>query len=127
MSMKASIRRAVEQALKSMGDLVSSAQYLERGQGNSGYDPVTGTVVESAVEHTLKLVVYTKFTAKEKDKYGGTFEASDVKVLFPRHHLPVRKLSTGDALRDPDGTVWEITRDLSDAQGILATLQCQAT
>ena len=124
MSMKANLRRAVRQAFRALDDIPRQATY-HIASASPVRDLDTGEVTQGYTDKTLTLVVFTSFSAKEKDA-DPLIVVTDTKVLFPMDDLGVFPKDT-DIITDDAGLKWQIVRVLTDPASLLAKLQCRAS
>lgn len=123
MALKATLRRAVRQAFLALDDLPrKAAYYISTGAVQRDFD--TGEVTQATTAKALDLVLFTSFSAKEKDA-DPLIEVTHTKVLFPMHDLGGVFPVNTHYLIDDAGQKWQIVRVLTDPGALLAKLECR--
>ncbi len=121
MALKATIRRAVKKAFLALDDVPKIVTYHSK-TGTPVRDLDAGTFTLATVNVTVRMVAFTRFSQREVDKDPAIL-LTDSKVLFPTEDLGATQPQTADTLTDPDGTIWEIVRRLSDPASVVTILQ----
>lgn len=119
MGLKATIARAVKQAMNALDDIPQRCTY-KSVTGPAVRDHVAGTLLTPTQTYPLPQVVFARFSEKDVDKDPALI--TDMKMIFPRDDLPVPPKQS-DTVIDAAGLIWVIVRRLSDPASVITILQ----
>jgi hypothetical protein len=123
MGLKATIARAVKQAMLALDDIPKVCTY-KSVSGGAVRNHAAGTSARTETDYPLPQVVFTKFSEKDIDRDPALL--TDMRMIFPTADLPVQPKQS-DTVVDSDAITWAIVRRLSDPASVVTILQVRTS
>lgn len=121
--LKATIARAVKQAMLALDDIPKRCTY-KSATGQNVRDHAAGTSSRVTNDFVLPQVVFARFNEKDVDRDPALLTA--MRMIFPAGDLPVTPKQS-DTVLDSDGITWAIEKRLSDPASVISILQVRTS